>query len=70
MSRSYRDDNTDHSVKAYNAQKNTTRRDKEFITVSDEDGVICSHCKKFCTYIYLARNTQCYSCGNVINIDE
>lgn len=70
MSRSYRDDYTEHDIKSFNAQKNNTRRDKEFTTLTDEDGVVCSYCKKFCTYIYLARNAQCYSCGHTINIDE
>ena len=70
MSRNYKEDYTDHEIRSFNAQKNTTRRDKEVSTISEEDGVTCSQCKKFCTYIYLARNAQCYNCKTVIDINE
>lgn len=70
MSRSYRDDFTEHEVKAIKAQKNNVRKHKDFVTLSDEDGVICPQCKRFCTYIYLARNTQCHNCHCDITLDE
>jgi hypothetical protein len=70
MSRSYRDDYTEHQIKAFNAQKNNTRRQRDFVTLSDEDGVSCPNCKKFCTYIYLARNSQCHNCKHEIDLDD
>lgn len=70
MGRSYRDDYSEHEIKSFNAQKNTTRESKTFITLSEEDGVVCSRCKKFLTYTYLARNTKCYGCHTEINVDD
>jgi hypothetical protein len=70
MSRSYREDYTEHQVRAFNAQKNNTKKAKDFITLSDEDGIICPNCKKFCTYIYLARNSYCHGCQSQIDIDN
>ena len=70
MSRSYREDYTEHEIKAFNAQKNTAKNQKAYVTLSEEDGIICPNCKKFCTYIYLARNAQCYNCKQEINLDE
>jgi len=70
MSRSYREDFTEHEIKALKAQKNNTRKQRDFITLSDEDGITCPNCKKFCTYIYLARNAQCHNCNTDINLDD
>jgi hypothetical protein len=70
MARSYRDDYTEHEVRAFNAQRNSTRESKTFITLSEEDGVTCPRCKKFLTYIYLARNSKCYSCSTEIEVND
>jgi DNA-directed RNA polymerase subunit RPC12/RpoP len=70
MAKSYRDDYTEHEVRAFNAQKNSTRESKTFITLSEEDGVTCPRCKKFLTYIYLARNSKCYSCSTEIEVND
>ena len=70
MGRSYRDDYTEHEVRAFNAQRNNTRDSKTFITLSEEDGVTCPRCKKFLTYIYLARNSKCYSCSTEIEVND
>jgi hypothetical protein len=70
MGRSYRDDYSEHEIKSFNAQKNSTRGSKTFVTLSEEDGISCPKCKKFLTYIYLARNSKCYSCYTEIDVDD
>lgn len=70
MGRSYRDDYTEHEVRAFNAQRNNIKGSKTFTTVSEEDGVTCPKCKKFLTYIYLARNSKCYSCSTEIELND
>ncbi len=70
MSRSYRDDYTEHEKRSFNAQKNNTRLSKVLYEPEDDEGMTCPNCKKFCTYIYLARNAQCYSCGHNIKLDN
>jgi hypothetical protein len=70
MSRSYREQNIEHQIRPISTLKNNAKTSKILTDPDDEDGVTCPHCKKFCTYIYLARNSQCYNCKTEINIDE
>lgn len=70
MSRSYREDYTEHQIKAFNAQKNNTRNSKVSFNTDEEDGLSCPVCKKFCTYTYLARNSQCHNCNHEISLDD
>ena len=69
MSRSYRDEHIDHKSKLM-IQKNLIKSTKTSVEIDNEDGVVCPNCKKFCTYIYLARHPQCYNCKKEINLDE
>lgn len=69
MSRSYRQDFTEHQIKAIIAQKNNARWVAEPDS-NEDDGLTCPYCKKFCTYIYLARNAQCYNCKKTIDVNE
>lgn len=69
MSRSYRQDFAEHQIKALNAQKNNTRHATD-IDSNEDDGISCPHCKKFCTFTYLARNAQCYSCKKAIDVND
>lgn len=70
MSRSYREDFTEHQIKALKAQKNNAKKQKHFTDLSEDDGVTCPSCQKFCTYIYLARNAQCHNCKTNINLND
>ena len=70
MSRSYRDDYSEHSVRAFNAQKQNNKTTKSHFEIVDEDGLVCPNCHKFCTYTYLAKNTHCYNCKHEISLDE
>ena len=68
MSRSYRDDHIDSKPKLVTPKN--IKPAKNSFEINNEDGVTCPKCKKFCTYTYLARNSECYNCKTEINIDE